>query len=88
MGIGLAHAFHKHDNSICMAMDEQHIHQEKTDCDQLHYFSQTLNHEIGPDDSIVNVFWLTFDQPVYTSLITFDLDKNDLDRGPPVFNVL
>ena len=88
MGIGLAHAFHQHDNSICMAMDEQHIHQEKTDCDQLHYFSQTLNHEIGPDVSIVKVFWSTIEQPVYTSLITFDLDKNDLDRGPPVFNVL
>ena len=87
MGIGLAHAFHKHDNSICMPMDEQHFHQE-TDCDQLHYFSQALNHEIELDVSKVNIFWSTIDQPVYTSVITLDLDNNDLERGPPVFNVL
>ena len=88
IGIGLIHSFHEHDTSICYAKTEQHIHQEKTDCDQLHYFSQTLNHEIGPDVSIVKVFWSTIEQPVYTSLIAFYLDKNDLDRGPPVFNVL
>jgi len=87
MGIGLAHSFHDHDNRICYVKTEQHIHQEKTDCDQLHHFSQTLNQEIAPDVSLIKVYWSTLDQLVYSSRISFDLDKNDPDRGPPFFNV-
>ncbi len=87
IGIGLVHSFHDHDSSICYAKTEQHIHQEKTDCDQLHYFSQTLNLEIGTEVSISEVYWSITDQGVCTSRITFDADKNDPDRGPPFFNV-
>lgn len=88
IGIGLVHSFHHHDSSICYAKTEQHIHQEKTDCDQLHYFSQTLNLEISTDASISKVYWSIIDLGVCTSQIIFDVEKNDPDRGPPFFNVL
>ena len=87
MGIGLVHSFHDHDNISCHTKTEQHIHQDKTDCDQLHYFSQTLNKEISPDVLIIKVYWSTIDQLVCSSRISFDLDQNDPDRGPPFFNV-
>ncbi len=87
IGIGLVHSFHHHDSSICYAKTEQHIHQEKTDCDQLHNFGQALNLEISTDTSISEVYWLIIDERVCASVITFDTDKNDPDRGPPFFSV-
>lgn len=83
MGIGLAHAFHKHDKSICMALDEQHIHQEKTDCDQLHYFNQTLSNGIWTDIPEIEVYWSSSNELTYTSLFSTDVDQTKLDRGPP-----
>ena len=88
MGIGLAHAFHSHDSNMCLAVDENHIHQEKTDCDQLHYFSQTLNHSDVDKLASIKAYWSTIDQGVSASLIIINLDETDPDRGPPFFNVL
>lgn len=88
MGIGLAHAFHSHDSNLCLAVDENHIHQEKTECDQLHYFSQTINHSIVEKLPAIKVYWSTIEQGVYTTLFIINSEQTDPDRGPPSFNVL
>jgi len=88
LSIGLVHSFHDHDSSICYAKTENHIHQEKTDCDQLHYFSQTLNHSDVEKLASIKAYWSTLDQGVYTSLFIINLEETDPDRGPPYFNVL
>ena len=88
LSIGLVHSFHDHDTSICYAKTENHIHQEKTDCDQLHYFSQTLNHSDVEKLVSIKAYWSTLDQGVYTSLFIINLEETDPDRGPPFFNVL
>ncbi len=87
MSIGMAHAFHDHDNTICSALGEKHIHKETIDCDQLHYFSQTPSHEVWTDIPVINVYWASIDDVTYATLFTFNLDETDLDRGPPFFNV-
>ena len=88
MGIGIAHAFHQHENNLCLAENESHIHAEKTNCDQLHYFSQTLSAgEIGyhqfPFNEIINQnpFNSEFD-------LAHSFPKSDPDRGPPFITVL
>ena len=87
MGIGLAHAFHQHESNLCLALDESHIHAEKTNCEQLHYFSQTLH-----DGGIV-VFDIAtprlFGQNEYYTSFTLiqSFSKADPDRGPPAITV-
>ena len=88
MGIGMAHAFHQHEDNLCLAKNESHFHAEKTNCNQLHYFNQTLSAgEIGyhqiPFDEIINQnpFNSEFD-------LTPSFPKAAPDRGPPVITVL
>ena len=88
IGIGFAHAFHNHDNNICLAVDENHIHQEKTDCDQLHYFNQTVSSGISTDIAKIEIYWSSSNDANYNSLFTFHPDQTDLVRGPPLFSVL
>ncbi len=87
MSIGLAHAFHQHENERCLAQNESHFHAETTDCDQLHYFSQTID----AGGSIFNETSLSefnLQDQVYFELRIIDsFPKADLDRGPPVINV-
>ena len=87
MGTGMDHAFHKHDNSICLALDEQHIHQKKTECYQLHFFILTLNYSIVEKSPTVSVYCSTIDQGTYTYLFIINLDETDPERGPPSFNM-
>ncbi len=87
MSISIVHAFHKHESNLCVAKNESHYHSETTNCDQLHYFSQTLRNAepvfkgISFEKVLIhNQFFSEFD------LIQSFL-KADLDRGPPVINV-
>lgn len=86
LGIGLVHALHEHEDNTCRAINESHFHSEKTDCNNLHYFSQTLG-----DFTLAYQSWTPvqiFGQP--TSMIDFKLIKPTLrvmsDRGPPIIN--
>lgn len=88
MGIGLAHAFHSHDSNLCSVVDENHIHQEKTECDQLHYFSQTITHSIVEKLPTIKVYWSTIEQGISPPLIIINSEQTDPDRGPPTFNVI
>lgn len=87
MGIGAVHAFHQHESNLCIAQDESHFHLEKTDCEQLHYFSQTLTSgefifkEIQSNEVIVqNQFNSEFK-------LLHSFSKSYPTRGPPVINV-
>ena len=87
MGIGVVHAFHQHENNLCIAQDESHYHSEKNDCDQLHYFSQTIS------DGILVFSETTFTQCDLQDDLYLEFSfvkaysKADSDRGPPVINV-
>ncbi len=88
MGIGMAHAFHQHEDNLCIAKNESHFHADKTKCDQLHYFSQTLTfvetgHHINPLSGVTNqnAFTSEFD-------LAYSFMKSDPVRGPPVITVL
>ena len=87
IGIGAVHAFHQHENDLCIAQDESHFHSEKTNCDQLHYFSQTLS------DGELNVKEISFNEIfVYNQFnsefeLLHSFSKSYPTRGPPVINV-
>jgi len=87
MAIGVAHAFHQHENNLCVAQDESHFHAEKTDCDQLHYFSQTLT---GGEVSFIEIQSneiLVQNQFNSEFKLLHSFSKSEPTRGPPVINV-
>jgi len=88
MGIGLAHAFHHHDSSICSAEGEQHVHKDSSDCDQLHYFLQTSDSKFWTETDLHSDQWTPNNQLIRETLFTVSFYKEDPDRGPPSFNVL
>lgn len=87
MSISVVHAFHQHENNLCLAENESHIHSETSDCDQLHYFSQTIDFgeskasEISCEKILIqNQFYSEFE-------LIRSFSKADPDRGPPVITV-
>ena len=87
MSISLVHAFHQHENNLCLAENESHIHTDQTDCDQLHYFSQTIDYgetktsEVSCEISFIqNQFYSEFQ-------LIRSFSKADPDRGPPFVTV-
>ena len=87
MGIGMAHAFHQHKNELCLEKNESHYHSEKTNCNQLHYFCQTLHD--GEIAARAVSFPEIFDLNKYYSEFNLihSFSKADPDRGPPVIDV-
>ena len=88
MGIGVVHAIHQHEINICLAKTESHFHSEKINCDQLHYFSQTIH------DGEVLSKGFTFEQILIQNQffkhfeLVHSFPKEDTDRGPPFINVI
>ena len=39
MLVGFSHALHEHDQVVCLAENESHIHSQGVDCDHQHYFN-------------------------------------------------
>ncbi len=88
MGIGVVHAFHEHDTIECLAENESHFHSEALDCEQLHYFSQTVNDGILVE-TIICIDRIFEDKEYYSAFsLIQSFSKADPDRGPPVINVL
>ena len=87
MGISVVHAFHQHESNICLAIDESHFHSDDTECDQLHYFSQTV--EVG--FPTFNIFskanFQNLNQLQIELEITNSIPLADPVRGPPVITV-
>lgn len=82
-GIALIHAFHEHNDQVCEAYGEHHIHKEQADCDQLHYFSPTLNLKVHEFDSLQPVYWNDKDQSTHHIFLSHDVNETGFDRGPP-----
>ncbi len=86
LGIGFAHAFHNHDDKVCLATTEKHIHQEKIDCSFFHYFSQT---NYTPYPVSFELTTPTFQPKANYKLSTLHFTKNIgiiSSRGPPQIN--
>jgi len=87
MGIALSHSFHDHDSFRCHAKTESHIHAEKSQCDQLHFFNQPLNFN-GLEEMQFNPE-ICFDKPPFrlSDQFTATFLLTESDRGPPFINV-
>lgn len=84
LGIGVVHSFHEHDNDTCQAKNESHIHSEKTDCNDLHYFSQSISDfAIGCESLEIFQLFNTNEEKTEWTIVAISLDIES-DRGPPV----
>lgn len=88
LGIGFAHAFHNHDNIICLASAEQHIHQEQIDCSFFHYFSQTNYDTPNCGFKIITPLFISITN--YKLVAQYHPLKVGVlsSRGPPQINAL
>lgn len=87
MGISVVHAFHQHENITCLAENEGHFHSEESNCEDLHYFSQTLN-DGDTKFTDISVDRLYVQNEYYSEFIVIhSFSKSDSNRGPPVIPV-
>lgn len=86
LGIGFVHAFHEHDENICQAKDESHIHSERSDCNDLHYFSQTLGDFTLGYESLTTQQYFDLNALIAEFLLIKTRIQVISDRGPPVIN--
>ena len=87
MGIGVVHAFHQHESELCQAKNESHYHSEKNDCDQLHYFSQTISDGFLVFSETSFIYFNLQDELCLQFSFVNSYSKADSDRGPPFINV-
>ena len=88
LGIGVVHAFHQHESELCQAENESHYHSEQNDCNQLHYFSQTISDGILVFNETIPTQFNLQDELYLEFRFVNSYSKADSDRGPPVINVL
>jgi len=87
MGISVVHAFHQHESNVCLAIGESHYHAEITDCDQLHYFSQTVDSS-EPSFKEISIEIVLILNEFHTEFnLTHSFSKGYSNRGPPVITV-
>ena len=84
---GLSHALHEHDNKVCLAENETHIHTQGVSCDHMHYFNPA-----GTFDPIDISPLLLFDPIDSRSFEELGKKRNSHFntfelRGPPPINV-
>ena len=87
MGIGMAHAFHQHESELCQVKNESHYHSEKNDCDQLHYFSQTISDGLLVFSETSFIHYNLQDELYLEFTFVNSYSKADPDRGPPAITV-
>lgn len=87
MAVGLSHAMHEHDQVVCLAENESHIHGQDIDCDHEHYFNPgaVVAHETTLEKpvSLVDPLQNWGDPCAKTSNYLANLSL----RGPPMINV-
>jgi hypothetical protein len=87
-GISLFHAFHEHSNTSCHSKTESHVHEKKSQCDQLHFIYHPIKFNEA-EETVINhhvCSGKTHSLPVLQVVSTFV--AFELDRGPPFINVL
>jgi hypothetical protein len=87
MAVGLSHALHEHDNKVCLAENESHIHSQGVSCEHMHYFNPA-----GTFDPIDISPLLLFDPIDSRSFEELGKKRNSHFntfelRGPPSINV-
>lgn len=85
MFIGLAHSWHEHQEVICHAEHESHIHKKASDCDHLHFtYADAGEHseEVRFDIPVA----VSDRSALYTRNLPSKLTSNLPVRGPPVIN--
>jgi len=87
MSISVVHAFHKHESNLCIAENETHYHSEITNCDQLHYFSQTVDSSEASFKEISFEIVLVLNDFHTEFNLTRSFSEDYSNRGPPVINV-
>ena len=87
MSISIVHAFHQHESNLCLAINESHYHSEITDCDQLHYFSQTVDSSKTSFKEISFEIILILNDFHTEFNLTNSFSKGYSNRGPPIITV-
>lgn len=87
MGIGLAHSFHEHENLLCQATSEFHIHAEQSGCDQVHLINHTLSYDGVQEFDINSHTWFNKIAISYQPILATTVLVTESDRGPPFINV-
>ena len=87
LGIGFSHSIKDHENDICIAEKEKHIHTQKVNCSYLHYFTnvQNLDQELNFSALISNFIY----SEQISSLENFYFLSHSFAltvRGPPTIN--
>jgi hypothetical protein len=87
MVMSFSHSLHEHDQVVCMAENENHIHTQAFDCDHEHFFSPggiydqpTLTRKVNLEHDPNRVFGvISFKYLSFTPTCSL--------RGPPMINV-
>ncbi len=87
MLVGFTHALHEHDQQVCMAQSESHIHSKGIDCDHEHYFNPGgVVDQAIPNEKLISVV-----KPIAiwgaTCSKSINFVSNLSLRGPPKVNV-
>lgn len=88
LGLSLIHAVHEHENQICLAETESHIHTETNDCETLHYFSQSLGDPYFNDEESPLDFRFIPSNFNISESIYFKFNFATSGRAPPVFKIV
>ena len=87
MIVGFTHALHEHDQVVCLAENESHIHSQDVDCDHQHYFNPggfvEQEADVEKPISLVDPI-ASWGNPCTK---TSNLVSNLFLRGPPMINV-
>lgn len=85
-GTGLVHAFNEHEENSCQAKNDSHFHSDRSDCKNLHYFSQAISNFTLNYDSwtLIQYSDLMILMEEFLSIKT--MLEVISDRGPPVIN--
>ena len=87
MIIGFTHALHEHDQVVCQAENESHIHSQGVDCDNQHYFNP--GGVVENDTAIEKLISVV--EPIASwgnpCARSSNLGYNLSLRGPPMINV-
>lgn len=87
MVVSLTHALHEHDQVVCLAQSESHIHSQGVDCDHEHYFNHGgLAKQVEPSEKHIPRADPIASWGVPSSKYNNLLSHQAL-RGPPMINV-
>ena len=87
MVVGFTHALHEHDQVVCLAENESHIHSQGVDCEHEHYFNPGgVVEQVAPDEKHIPgadpIASCGVPSTKYNNLLSYQTL-----RGPPMINV-